>query len=385
MSIELYSKSGKRAYRAKFKFQGRQITKRGFATKEKAKEWVVGEKRRLKDLAANPEKPRQDVLMFSLASEMYLEDCAARYQPNTVAEKFSHVKTFIRWMGHDIPISEIGPITAQDFAAAHLKSVQDQANEEGGQQVDANKNVNRIIRNLKALWNWHNKRRHIGQNPFASVEPYPEDTPLRYVPPTEDVAAVLAIAEQWQRDFLQIMVKTGARPGEVRTLQWEDVNFSRGTITLWTRKRRGGARHPRLLNMTAQLTVLLKRRFHERESETSVFINPTTGKPLGRQDRPYKYMMERLCEAASTEDKMIKPFTFYAFRHFVATRLRDSGKVSKFEIQHILGHTRSDTTDTYLRSLVPDVKEAMSVMDDVIPSNKDDETAAAKIIKFSRA
>ena len=119
------------------------------------------------------------------------------------------------------------------------------------------------------------------------------------------------------------------------------------------------------------------------KAEASGWATWATDKHLGRQDRPYKYMMERLCEAASTEGKTIKPFTFYAFRHFVATRLRDSGKASKFEIQHILGHARSDTTDTYLRSLAPDVKEAISVLDDIIPIENENDPAE-KIIRFSR-
>ena len=84
-------------------------------------------------------------------------------------------------------------------------------------------------------------------------------------------------------------------------------------------------------------------------------------------------MMERLCEKAG-----VRFFTFYALRHFVATRLRDSGKANRYEIQHILGHTRSDTTDRYLRSLAPDVLEA------VIDVEKMSERKKARVITFSR-
>jgi integrase len=106
--------------------------------------------------------------------------------------------------------------------------------------------------------------------------------------------------------------------------------------------------------------------------------------------------MERLCERASEarrkrdpEAGELKPFTFYALRHFVATRLRDSGKANRYEIQHILGHMHSDTTDRYLRSLVPDVKEAIMSLDSVIDFDKltssEKEKAGAKVTRLSRA
>lgn len=105
--------------------------------------------------------------------------------------------------------------------------------------------------------------------------------------------------------------------------------------------------------------------------------------------------MERLCARANEERKRndpeakdIKPFTFKTFRHFVATRLRDSGKASRYEVQHILGHKRSDTTDRYLRSLVPELQEAVDALDNVI-SIKDlpdpEEKKKGNVIRMTRA
>ena len=52
--------------------------------------------------------------------------------------------------------------------------------------------------------------------------------------------------------------------------------------------------------------------------------------------------------------------------------------------KHILGHTRRDTTDRYLRSLAPDVLEAVSVLDEVIDVEKMSERKKARVITFSR-
>ena len=88
MSITAYVKAGKRAYRAKIKFQTEQYTKAGFATKEDARAWMVGKKRELKNTASLPQEATPFLLMFSAASAKYLADCKARMQPGTLYVPF---------------------------------------------------------------------------------------------------------------------------------------------------------------------------------------------------------------------------------------------------------------------------------------------------------
>lgn len=372
MSITPYLKAGKKTYRAKIKFQNRQYTKAGFKTQANAKAWMVEEKRRLKKTAGQVPTPETTKLTYSAASASYLADSKARHQPGTFAEKSRHLTEFIESIGYDLPVENITAEQAHVF----ISSIQQNA---------TNKTANRYLRTLKAFWTWTSRRHSIGSNPFILVEPYPEDTAPRYIPPLKDVLAVLSVAEEWERDFLTILVKTAARPEEVRALTWSDVDFTRNTITLWTRKRKGGARQPRVINMSGQLTETLKIRLTLRESETWVFVNPETKKPFTRQSRPYKFLMERLCErAAEKEQREIPAFTYYAFRHFVATQLRNSGKASRYEIQHILGHLRSDTTDIYLRSLVPDVAEAVNALDDAVDLDLLNGKKSARVIHFKK-
>lgn len=374
MAISPYMKGGRKTYRAKFKYKETQYSKSGFTSKEAAQEWIVKERRKIKIQEGKKvkEHTQATVLMYSEACNKYLEDCDARMQKGTVSDKLHHLTSFITWIGKDVPFDFISTLQARNYASHILRTTR--------VPRDPKKTANRHIRDLKALWNWHIRHEYQGTNPFKSVELYPEDEVRRYVPPAEDVAKVLQVAESWQQDFLHILAKTGARPGEVRSLSWDDVDLSRATITFWTRKRKAGARQPRMINMSPQLLELMRRRFAVRTDENVVFPNPLTGKPLGRLDRPYRYMMERLCEKAE-----VRFFSFYSLRHFVATRLRDSGKANRFEIQLILGHMRSDTTDRYLRGLAPDVKDAISTLDAVLhiePEEQNKQTA--RVIRFSR-
>lgn len=346
MSIIAYTKSGKRAYRAQIKYQCARYTKAGFPTKEAAKAWMVAKRRELKNAPA-PEPQALSEALFSQASDSYLADCGPRMQPGTVREKRTHLAAFAVHLGGDCLLNSIPTKEARTYIAA----VQAQA---------GNKAANRHLRTLKACWNWSSKQGLVLGNVWAQVEPYPEDAPARYVPPSEDVAAVLMACQPWERDFLAVLLRTGARAGELRKLTWEDVDLSRGVLTLWTRKRKGGARQPRPLTMSPQLHTLMRRLWDARDkSSPYVWTNPHTGEPYTKLHHAMRYMMERLCARAD-----VKHFGLHSLRHYVAVRLRDSGKASKFDIQAVLGHQRSDTTDIYLRGLAPDLKEAVGALDD---------------------
>jgi integrase len=346
MSITAYQKAGKRAYRAKIKHQGRQHTQAGFATREAAKAWMAATRKALKAEAAN-RQPAAPASMFSKTSSSYLEDCAARMRPGTVREKFTHLTAFAAFLGRDADLREVTPAQAQAHLAAR-------------QRLGGNKSANRHLRSLKALWNWAVRMGLTVGNPWTQAAPYPEDGHVKYVPPPEDVAAVLLASQPWERDFLGVLLRTGARAGELRAMAWDDVDLGRGVLTLWTRKRRGGERKPRAVTMSPQLAEILRRLWEARDRHSPyVFTNPLTGGLYGRQQHSMKFMMRRLCKQAS-----VREFGLHALRHYVAVRLRDSGKASRFDIQAILGHQRSDTTDIYLRGLAPDLKDAVAALDD---------------------
>lgn len=353
MSISAYMRGSKRAYRAKVKHLGVQYTQAGFATKEAARAWMVAKRRELKS-APQPVQPILQEALFSQASDSYLADCGPRMQPGTVREKRSHLAAFAVYLGGDCFLKGVLASEARRYIAA----VQAQA---------GNKAANRHLRTLKALWNWSGRQGLVMGNVWAQLEPYPEDTPPRYVPPSEDVAAALMAAQPWEKDFLNLMLRTGARAGELRKLTWEDVDLSRGVITLWTRKRKGGALQPRPITMSPQLRELMARLWEGRHRHSPyVFTNPATGTGYTRLQHTMRYMMERLCARAG-----VKPFGLHSLRHYVAVRLRDSGKASRFDIQAILGHQRSGTTDIYLRGMAPKLDEAVSALDEVGIDNSD--------------
>ena len=162
--------------------------------------------------------------------------------------------------------------------------------------------------------------------------------------------------------MLLFLLATGARVGELFNLTWEDVNLERATVQLRTRKRKGGSRQARLLPLPPTLQDLLVELKQERlEGAGHVFINPRTGGPYRKLQSSVRHMLKRLCKAAG-----VKEFGYHALRHFVAARLLDSQKANIVEIQQLLGHQRTTTTDLYLKSLSSAIGHLAGVIEEVV-------------------
>lgn len=59
-----------------------------------------------------------------------------------------------------------------------------------------------------------------------------------YVPSIEDIRKVFAIASQEHRDYLHCLQDTFTRSREINNLEWQDIDFKRDTVTLYTRKKK---------------------------------------------------------------------------------------------------------------------------------------------------
>ena len=341
---KIETKSGLK-YVAYFKHMDRQITKR-FIKRSDAVAWEAETKKKLRELENLP-----PALMFSKVAETYLLDCEQRMQPGTVAEKYRHLSEFATWLKGDIAAETLTVAQAKGFIAHTCAMLN-------------NKSANRRLRNLKACWNWH--KEVLPSNPWTCVQPYSEDEFIKYIPSAGDVLAVFSAAALWEKRMLTFLLATGARSGEMFRLEWTDVNFERNTLTLWTRKRKGGNRQARLTPISPSLKAVLR----ELETENTaaspyVFVNPETGDAYYRQLPSIRYMLKRLCKKCE-----LKEFGFHALRHFVAARLMDSRQTNIVEIQQLLGHQRTTTTDLYLRSLSSSIGHLADIIEkEVLPVN----------------
>jgi integrase len=196
----------------------------------------------------------------------------------------------------------------------------------------------------------------IHRNPCRKLKKMPHNPDPKYIPPEIDVLKLIAAADPKtdERDLILTLLYSMARIDEILRLKWEDVNFEKRELTKWTRKRAGGSYDAVEIGMCDELIEILKKRWDTRKNQIWVFYNEKTGSRYTRRPK----LMNGLCKRAGIDPS----FGFHALRHFVASMLADSGKVSKKTIGALLGHKELKTTEIYLHSNESTEREAINIL-----------------------
>lgn len=159
--------------------------------------------------------------------------------------------------------------------------------------------------------------------------------------------------------MIMTLYHRAGRTSEVLSMTWEDVNFEQRWVRLWTRKRRGGELQGDKLAITDTLYDLLKRRYENRDKSTAYVFHNDDGTRLTYIQK--RYTMKKLCRKAG-----VKVFGFHAIRHHFASILAYSGKASLNQIQKMLRHRRTTTTDNYIKTLDPQLRQVANVLDEQV-------------------
>lgn len=336
----------------KFLHQGEQIQKKGFGVgeRDKAKEWEANEKKRLKT-------PPPALISIGMLVGRYIAFTKARMQINTWRAKLHYYQQLIGALGsQDVPAESVTKINIHDFL----------------EQVAANEGTtvaNRHLKDFKAMWNWGTMNDLVRTNPCKGIQPFPEKRAVKYVPPPEDIDKVLMAAGQEDMDLLICLYHTGGRIGEIFRLTWDDVNLEKRSVTLWTRKRRGGELQDDKLAMSEKLHSVLQRRWQKRDKDSPFVFCGVDGSPLRYSAK--RDLMRDLCEKAK-----VKPFGFHAIRHHVASIIADRGKATLGQIQKFLRHRRQSTTEGYLHELTRDQREIAKMLDEDTTRDTTSESSA---------
>ncbi|MBW1730035.1 MAG: tyrosine-type recombinase/integrase [Deltaproteobacteria bacterium] len=331
--MSIYKDKNRGWWVSDFWHRKRRYRKAGFPTRNDALRWEAVKR---EELAAP--KIQIPLISFQELATEYLKWCMLRMQPNTVRQKRFVYRSFLEFAGGDLPAEAV--TRAQVGRLIQLRATQ-----------AGNKAANRTLRDLKALFNWAiDQELFFSPNPCRKIEPLPEEPYKPYVPPAEDIAKVRLVADRDERDFIETIYHTVCRRAEAARLTWEDINFERRSIVMYTRKRRGGQLEPIVKPMNRTLHDILLARYRRRDKSSPYVFNFS-------QDR-LDHMMPRLCAKAG-----VKRFGFHAIRHFVSSIIADTEKGSLKAVQELLGHKRLATTEKYLHIIGKAVWDAVEVLD----------------------
>jgi integrase len=341
-------KTASGTYTTKFWKDGLQYKREGFRTRAEALAWQEQKRKALCVQALRT----HSIFLVELATR-YLEHCRARMQTNTWRSKRHYFSRLMEYLND--PLTTADSLTRINLLD-YLETIQ---------ATSGNKAANRHLRDIKALFNWALEHDLANHNPAKNIKPFPESKTVRYVPPAEDIDKLLLCADQEDMDLLVVLYHTGGRIGEVFRLSWDDVNFEKQWVRLWTRKRRSGELEPDLLAMSETLQQVLRRKWETRDKQSQWVFTMKDGSPLSYASK--RNLMRDLCRRSR-----VKPFGFHSIRHHVASIIQDSGKATLGQIQKFLRHRRQSTTEGYLHELTRDQREVATILD--AESNRTDRT-----------
>ena len=326
-----YQKNGK--WKAQVRKDGKRKEKT-FNTKKEAIAWES-------QMRQSEEEWQEKTATISLIdwAEAYLDSCQERFVKKTYDEKRATFKRLFKEIDSETPVVDLTAGTVQSYLLSQKKERSGYAS-------------NKDRKNLLAGWNWgilYMNPRLPKENPFLTPK-MPEERSPRYVPPEDDFWKVLDIAKGQDRVMLLAFLHLACRRGEAFRLKWDDVDFEKKRIRLWTRKRENGSFEYEWLPMTQELQRWLRwwMRACPVKSD-NVFIclekKPFCAEYYGGPFKERRHFMKSICDKAK-----VKPFGFHAIRHLSASALYHLG-YSVSTIQTILRHKSPNTTERYLKSL----------------------------------
>lgn len=146
-------------------------------------------------------------------------------------------------------------------------------------------------------------------------------------------------------DLVQILIDTGMREGNAIRLEWRDVNFKVGLISLWVNK----ADKPYSIPMTARIKRILMNR------KLAGHLRPF---PYGQST--FKHVFTRVREKIGMRDD--HQMVAYALRHTACTRLIAAGMDIK-RVKEFMGHKIISTTEKYTHLNPEHLRELAAILD----------------------
>lgn len=246
------------------------------------------------------------------------------------------------WRLHLAPVFEhrrLHTITRADLRAYHVEL----GNKVGHRTANLAMNLIRACWNKAILYDMTSLA-----NPADKLEKFPEPKRDRRLMPAEARRFFEALDEARPdfKDFILLLLYTGARRGNVQAMRWDQIDFE---ARVWRIPRTKTGR-PQVVPIEEAELELLRRRFHVSESEWVFPARKGAIKTLHMTEP--KVGWNALLKRAKLTD-----FRLHDLRRTLASFMVDSG-ASLHIVGTALGHTSPSATAVYARLQLDPIRHA---------------------------
>lgn len=244
-------------------------------------------------------------------------------------------------------LAEISPIDVERFKRERL------ATKTKHKRERKPTTVNRELNILSRVFTLSIDAGHIKENPCSRVRRFREDNErIRFLSPEEEHRLLTALeGTEPSRSIVIFALNTGMRFGEIASLRWQEVDFSRRIIHVVQTKTGKN----RVIPMNQKVADLLhgqQRRLSLKKQKTDlVFPRWKSGGRLTKLNS-----FKETCAEQGIED-----FHFHDLRHTFASRLAEAN-VNAFTIAELLGHKSLEMTKRYTHATDNRKREAVETL-----------------------
>jgi len=257
---------------------------------------------------------REKDIGFCSFSKIYLKDHIMNSRRNWKSDEY-RLKKLMEFF-KDVELEQI--------SRSMVEKLRDSRHKAG----NSGSTVNRYLALLKKLFNFAIEEGYLEQNPMRGIRFHSErDTIKDRILTEAEEPRLLRESSDRLRPVVKTALHSGMRLGEILTLRWVNVNFSKRKIKVEKTK----SRKARFIPVNLTLFDELKRLENEAGRDGWVF--------------PFKNVrtaFENACRRAG-----IKKLTFHDLRRTFGTRLLEKG-VDIVTIQKLYGHSSVLVTQRYL-------------------------------------
>jgi len=256
------------------------------------------------------------------------------------------------------PLDSIDPIHIRQYLDWRIKITIEAKQEANVKRIEKGKEpikiqgdegkvrANREVAWLSAAWNWGRDRGFTKQpNPAIGIKRHKESGRDIYVE-DDEMAVIMEHADEPLREAIELAYLLGQRPGDLRDIKETDIRD--GVIIIQQAKTDARLR----IEVTGALKTLIEkikaRKAKIKGVRSLSLICNEHGKPMGKAALRYRFDHARNAAADAARDKAtaarLRLIQFRDLRAKAASDMEDLAKAQK-----LLGHTKRDMTEHYVR------------------------------------
>jgi integrase len=207
--------------------------------------------------------------------------------------------------------------------------------------------INHDLKLLRKMFAWGIRERLLTATPFKVagenvIRLDPESPREERLTDAEAERKLFEAASPHVRGVINAMLETCCRPGEILSLQWQDVDLETRELTI--RAEKAKTRRARRLPISSRLLAILEMRRLDPSGKPFPPDAYVFGNRLGERIRSIRTAWENARETAG-----LKGFQLRDLRHEAASRFEEAGVLTT-DVSKFLGHRNLSTTTRYLNT-----------------------------------